>query len=284
MDLLEKIRSVFEIGALKKKYTAPDVVYVDSTRDYGKVHTIDIRGFGERGNPDDYENVATDKGEEMFRTLLKRLYHEVLYRDPAWHYFMEGSYNHLRFSFNLWQEIRGILDLHETHYNDPKLWVDEQGATRKYQHIFKGLFHGFSQMAVEGYEEDEIDSLLDRVIHCFMNHQQLYLLEHRKEHGAMTEAILVARYVAKRAEYTGYCSGIKKAQKNYNKWAEEARTWYHDECEKKQVALEEYRTSSEEILEMVAELEPEEAKEALKYMKEKKAELNDEVSEEAEGD
>jgi hypothetical protein len=123
-------------------------------------------------------------------------------------------------------------------------------------------------MAMQGYEEDEIELILDRVIHCFMNHQQLYLLKHREAHGAMTEALLVARYVAKRGEYTGYCAGVNAVKRGYKEWAKETRDWYEDDCKKKQAALEDYMDSTEGLFEMVVDATPEDAKEAIKMIKE----------------
>ena len=161
MDLLKKVRDSFS-----------KTVYVQNMGDCGKIYSMDIHGFG----PEDaFEKVSTDRGEELFRTLLKRLYHEVLHKDPYWHYFMEGDFNHLRFSYRFYSEIRDILVLHEVKYYQAVLWVDGQEFTKKYQNIFKNLFHWFSVMAVEGYPEDDIYGILDRVIHCFMNHQQLFL-------------------------------------------------------------------------------------------------------------
>ena len=81
MDLLKSIRQVFEYGALKKDNSGRDVIYVDTSGDHGKVYTMNIHGFGDEDDPDNYECVDTPKGEEMFRTLLKRLYNEVLHKD-----------------------------------------------------------------------------------------------------------------------------------------------------------------------------------------------------------
>ena len=271
MDLLKKV---------KDSFSKTKIVYVKDPGDLGVVHTINIYGFGEQDDPDNYDSVGTDKGEELFRTLLKRLYHIVLHKDPEWHYFMEGTFNHLRFSYGFWEEIQEILDLHEAHYDEwPEVWEDEQGITAKYQSVFQKLFHDFSLMAMQGYEEDEIDLILDRVIHCFMNHQQLYLLKHREAHGAMTEALLVARYAAKRGEYTGYCAGVNAVKEKYNEYAGEVRDHYLEDCKKKQDALEEYKTSADEILKMVAELEPEEAKIALEAIKEAEAKHMPEMEE-----
>ena len=262
MDLLKKVRNSFS-----------KTVYFDSSGDHGVVYTMDIHGFGDKDDPDNYHGVETAEGEEMFRTLLKRLYHEVLYKDPNWHYFMEGTYNHLRFSRKFWIEVEELLELHEANYDGWKQWVDEQGITKKYQHIFQPLFHHFSLLAVQGYDEDEIDLLLDRVIHCFMNHQQLYLPKHRKQHGAMTEPLLVAKNAVKRAEYIGHCSGVNSVKEGYEKWADEASAWYYSKCEEKKDAIDDFRESTEGLMEMLAEMEPEQAKEILKEHREKLDEI-----------
>jgi hypothetical protein len=134
-------------------------------------------------------------------------------------------------------------------------------------------------MAVEGYPEDEINMILDRVIHCFMNHQQLYLLEHRKDYGVMVEPYLVAKYAANRAKYIGYCEGVGAVKKGYEKWAQDARDSYLDDCRAKRKAMEDYRESTEGLMEIIAEMEPEEAKEVLREHKESLDKIKEESEE-----
>jgi hypothetical protein len=207
MDLLKKVKDALPVFLIKK-------VYVKDQSDLGKVYNINIHHFG---NPTDgYVNIGTDKGIKMFKTLLIRLYHTVLYKDPNWHYFIEGEYNHLRFSNKFWVEIEEILELHKVNYEDPQLWVDEQGITKKYQDVFQKMFHSFSLLAVQEYDEDDIELLLDRVIHCFMNHQTIFLPEHCKKFGNSMEPSMVANYAVGRANYIGRIEEHNNIAEVYN--------------------------------------------------------------------
>ncbi len=185
MKLLEKVRKSFS-GKEKKQ------------DDLGPVLTLDVITLG-----DDDANVGTEEGVERFKTLLIKLYHDVLHKDPNWHYFVENTYNHIRFSSKFWPEVRDILNLHGVQRSPVKNWVDEQDITRKYQDVFQKMFHSFSLLAVQEYDEDEIDQLLDRVIHCFMNHQVIFLPEHREKFGTNMEAVLISNNAIARAHYTG---------------------------------------------------------------------------------
>ena len=208
MDLLKKVRDVFTIKETER-------VYIEDTKTFGVVHEIHVYGFGSK-TVEDYENVDTLKGRELFKTCLKRLYHTVLYRDPDWHYFIEGSYNILRFSYNFWDEIEEILELHEANYDlVPKVWVDDQTATRKYQGVFQKMFHAFSLMAMQNYKEAEFHLILDRVIHCFMNHQMLFLPETFEKYGVTMEPLLIAHNAVARASYIGYLDSWSKAKGAY---------------------------------------------------------------------
>jgi len=147
---------------------------------------VNIYGFGEVDD-EDYISVETDEGIEKFKTLLLRLYHTILYKDPNWHYFIEGKYNHLRFSHKFWEEIKDMLDLHEVNYHDLQQWINEQGITREYQDIFQN-----------------------------MNHQTIFLPEHCKKFGTLMEPSLVANYASGRAHYIGRIEESNAILKSYN--------------------------------------------------------------------
>lgn len=250
MDLLKKV-----IDSFSRE------VYIDRPdHKLGPVFTINIYGFGIEGSSDEYIGVGTKKGEEMFRTLLKRLYKEVLHKDPEWHYFFENTHNHLRFSLAFYEEIKEVLDLHEANYSELTVWIDGHTITRKYQHIFQKMFHSFSLLAVQGYDEDEIEALLDRVIHCFINHQYTFLPKLRKSLGSMMEPELISRNAYKRAEYIGYILSVDRVKAAYSSELKKTYSEYA-ECVKKQ------RESGIELMEILADMEPGEARESLEYFK-----------------
>ena len=194
MDLLKKVKNVFS----KKK-------------DLGRILEINIHGFGWE---DDYISVEEKEGEKLFIAFLKDLYTTVLNKDPNWHYFIEGSFNHIRISEKFKDEFLDIMRKHKARCKPVIFeWKDEQAITKKYQPVFKLMFHAFSEMAMQNYDEDEFNMILDRVIHCFMNHQMLFIPELRKEHGNMTEPILIARNAVKRAEFIGYILGMNRVNR-----------------------------------------------------------------------
>lgn len=210
MDLLKKIKDVFTIKEIER-------VYIPASTDVGLVHEIFVYGFGEK-EVEDYENVETVKGRELFKTCLKRLYHTVLYRDPNWHYFIEGSYNIIRFSYDFWDEIRDILELHEANFDEePRIWIDDQKATRNYQDVFQKMFHAFSLMPMQNYKEEELQGILDRVIHCFMNHQMLFVPKTFARLGSTMEAQLIAHNAVARASYIGYLDTWNSARGAYQR-------------------------------------------------------------------
>lgn len=198
MGLIERIGRALDKAAFDKKYA--DVVF-----------TVDVHGFSDPGlipadhefDPDFYTRVDTEPGQKQFKYVLVKLYRNVLKDDPNWHYFIEGRYNHIRFSWKFWNRIKKILDYYKAEYGNLEEWRDGQKYTRKYQHIFQEMFHTFSVLALQQYDENEIDHLLDRVVHCFINHQTLFLPEHVEKHGQMMEPLLIANNAAYRSAYIG---------------------------------------------------------------------------------
>lgn len=211
MDLLKKVANSF-LGKEKKQ------------DDFGTVLTLDIHTLG-----DDDAKVGTEEGYVRFKALLLELYHDVLCKDPNWHYFIEGTYNHLRFSNKFWPEVRDILNLHGVQHGPVKDWIDDQDITRKYQDVFQKMFHSFSLLAVQEYDEDEIDQLLDRVIHCFMNHQTIFLPKRRKKYGTNMEATLISNNAVSRAHYTGRLAEGSAIVEAYNAKLDE----YREHCNNK---------------------------------------------------
>jgi hypothetical protein len=95
-------------------------------------------------------------------------------------------------------------------YKYKGFWQDEQHATYKYQFIFGTMFHTFSEMAMH-MDPIDIKLVLDRVIHCFLNHQYYALLQ-RFELTNSWESNLIAEAAINRASYTGRIGGIKDSK------------------------------------------------------------------------
>jgi len=107
---------------------------------------------------------------------LHQLYTDILKTDNWWHFFREGECTLIRCKFDHTQEIiRYLLEvLHkgEDDINVTSPWVDNIKVTEAHQEEFMYIFHGFSELAMKILVDDKnvlLDSVLDRVVHCFMN-------------------------------------------------------------------------------------------------------------------
>ncbi len=135
--------------------------------------------------------------------IIKEIHIEVLIDDNNWHFFYENLYNIIRCSESFYPKVIEKLKQLGVYYRERGEWVDEQEATRKYQHIYKGLFHYFTLMALEEYDYNEIHWIYDRVSHCFLNHQFYVLEDYRKKCGKQWEANIMASVLIDRSSYTG---------------------------------------------------------------------------------
>jgi hypothetical protein len=135
--------------------------------------------------------------------IIKEIYTEVLKTDDNWHFFYENAYNIIRCSKSFYPEVIEKLKQLDVYYKEKGEWIDEQTATRKYQHIYKSLFHYFTLMALEEYDWSEIHSIYDRVSHCFLNHQFYVLEDYRKKYGRQWESNVMSSVLIDRSSYTG---------------------------------------------------------------------------------
>jgi hypothetical protein len=167
-----------------------------------------------------FDMEPVDKDFIRFRFLLIELEYNVLKEDPNWHFFLEGSYNLLRFSARFKERVEQILIRNEVVFvreelnghMSARVWVDEQEATRAHQKHFMKIFHEYSVMAIsiENYTTRKLTMLADRVIHCFFNHQ---LINFQKEldKNCNLEADITTHIAAERAFYVGTMVAYKKA-------------------------------------------------------------------------
>lgn len=105
--------------------------------------------------------------------LMSILYRNIFMDDPYWHFFWEGDYTVIRHCEGRHQRIKQLVKA-----NDPggtltvihKLggYQENIKITERYLQAFIPIFHGFSVLAMEMYNEDFI-SVLERINHCFLN-------------------------------------------------------------------------------------------------------------------
>jgi len=149
--------------------------------------------------------------------IIKGAYCEVLRNDPEWHFFYEDTYNIIRCLPEFYDGLLDYLDECGVLYSQIGRWVDGQSTTLRHQHIFQPMFHTFSMMALEEYKWWTITNILDRVVHCFLNHQYLVLDNYIKTRAypALWESNLILENAMYRAHYTGRCEGIKGTKQYY---------------------------------------------------------------------
>lgn len=167
-----------------------------------------------------FESEPVDKNFTRFKFLLRELEYNVLNEDPNWHFFLEGSYNLLRFSSRFKDRVEEILKRNEVIFvreeingrMSTRVWVDEQEATRAHQKYFMKIFHEYSVMAlaIENYTTHKLTMLADRVIHCFFNHQFINF-QKELDKNCNLEGDITAHIASERSFYVGTMVAYKKA-------------------------------------------------------------------------
>lgn len=161
-----------------------------------------------------------NENEDAGWEIIKGAYCEVLQDDSNWHFFYEGKYNIIRCSEEFYEQLLEYLEECGVYYVEKGVWLDGSNTVRLYQQYFMPLFHNFSMLALQEYGHWNISSLLDRVIHCFMNHQHFVLNAYRKIYKDKTtqnllEAKLIGENAVYRAHYIGRCDGILEYEENH---------------------------------------------------------------------
>jgi len=151
--------------------------------------------------------------EEYGYFIMKKLFKEILISDPKWHFFWEGSYTVLRVSKDSVDPIINIIKEYNIEYKVKTPWVDNIPMTAKYQDCFLDIFHGFSMLAFTMKVPDNVEDIMDRVIHCFSNviiSPKLLKFTGEKygRYGkSYSEPFLVADYLVRRAITMGFLAG-----------------------------------------------------------------------------
>ena len=168
---------------------------------------IELKIYGAEGIP-----INKDRWYEF--NLIESIYSEFLIKDKYWHFFYEDDFNLIRCQKKFVLPIEEILKSKNIQFENCGVWVDTNLHVKKYQDIFLQMFHSFSMISMQDYGED-LYPLMDRVIHCFMNHQ---FLKNNLEHHSYDfkwEADLVGRYAINRACYDSMFH-VSKNKKNGN--------------------------------------------------------------------
>ena len=165
-----------------------------------------------------------DEGLDVAFSHLYKIYKTILHEDPQWHYFYEGHYSLIRCSYQYYEKVAKYLNDHDINYKYPgQFWTENTYMTREYMHIYKELFHYFSILVMEMYENGDGNHLFlaaDRIIHPFFNHA-LYLaemdgqLDYYKEMGLIVdnwEVDKMAYLASGRAYHAGKIAGQKELQ------------------------------------------------------------------------
>lgn len=107
--------------------------------------------------------------QDLPQDEIRKIARKILRADQSWHFFHEGHYSLIRMEAN-WNRQATL----EKHLNKAKIkfdsrpYDDPHELVRKYQDLFIPMFHAFTILGLER-ESGEINSLLERAIHCFCN-------------------------------------------------------------------------------------------------------------------
>ena len=147
---------------------------------------------------------------EMAWKRVNALYDKVLYKDKQWHLFYEGKFSTLRCSPKYASTVEQFLKKFNIEYKKNGVWRDGSDVVRKYQKVFKEMFHSFSELALR-LDEAYLFNAADRVCHSFFNHVFYMAKDHRDCFDGtstamlMWEAEMMARLSVYRAHYIGRC-------------------------------------------------------------------------------
>lgn len=164
--------------------------------------------------------IPINKHESIAWGIITDLHDLVFKNDPNWHFFYEGWYNIIRFSKVFREDVIEYLEKEDITYEEQGVWVDGQRITRWYQDLYQPMFHSFSELAIQD-EGNNITQTLDRVVHCFINHQYFVLRDHREKNGGAWELALISNNLTNRAFYLGQCNGIMLEAEANRKKSEE---------------------------------------------------------------
>ena len=128
--------------------------------------------------------------------LIRWIYNKFLKDDKDWHFFHEGSYMLIRLKKRN-KSIEKSLKEGNIKFS-VRLWEDAHWLVRKYQSIFKDIFHCYSVLSME-VKKKEFRECLDRVVHCYCN-MSAETLKRLK----LAEEDAVALYAVGRGRYNGY--------------------------------------------------------------------------------
>jgi len=165
---------------------------------------------------------------EVANEVIQTIYDNVLKdRDNRWHLFYEGYfYSLLRVSPEFEAEVSRYLDFLGVSYRNRGEWIDSSDTVKAWQDdIFEPLFHLFSEIGRREYYDPEDQTkhylVIDRVIHCFMNHQYYALRDYVERNWLDWEARLLAEQTLNRAVYMGKTEGIYEGYRIAAETAEE---------------------------------------------------------------
>lgn len=175
-----------------------------------RIIEIELWSWGEEGINND---------EDRAWALIKYLYKKILINDENWHFFYENKYNIIRCSESFFQPVLDELKMFGVVYKVKGEWIDGSRTVEAHKKIYQGLFHYFTLMALEEYEDDDIYHIYDRLSHCFLNHQFYALKGFREKQGKQWEARLMSMTAVQRADYNGYLGahGIDASKSNPDK-------------------------------------------------------------------
>jgi hypothetical protein len=157
-------------------------------------------------------------------SFIKDLYWDVFKDDENWHFFYEGEFTVIRFSYKFLKDIKAYLNQRNVGTSIAKKWIDSSKIVEKYKEEYAKLFHVFSMFAIFVPTTEELHQVFDRIAHPFCNHNHYRMAINNgiggENDGGFTnywmEPDFISQYLVRRAMYSGKCYHGEEIRKKYD--------------------------------------------------------------------
>lgn len=175
------------------------------------IYEIELFSFPDGKFNDDYVKAWS---------FIKDLYWDIFKGDENWHFFYEGEFTVIRFSYKFLKDIKTYLSQRNIRTSIAKRWIDSSKIVEKYKEEYTKLFHIFSMFSIFVPTTEELHQVFDRIAHPFCNHNHYRMAINNgiksdndlidAYYAAHLEPDFIAKYLVGRAMYSGKCYHSKE--------------------------------------------------------------------------
>jgi hypothetical protein len=152
-----------------------------------------------------------DAGESAQWAVMKRLHEKILFRDPRWHFFYEGTFFRLRCSRVSAPWVMNVLRKigWASQAKLQNQWGDENPVVIKYRKHFAIIFHQFSELFME-LEYEDCYRAVERISHAsvlntfYINRPQRIKSEALRKYPLKFEEQILLGFYTHRTSYVDH--------------------------------------------------------------------------------